>query len=122
MEYDLELKNARLGLVRDRLNSGALEILSDTGERLAVIEFDKQSGAVMFGVLTFNSFPKFAMGETKGRATSGQLLDKSGAVKAQGLTVGIHDPAKRRFDIELEHVEVNTANVVKIERAEIRHA
>ena len=117
MEYSLDVKNARLEVTRDLLDGGSLEILSDTGMRIVSMQLDDVSGVVRFGSLIFNGFPKFAMAENKGHAAIAQLKCKAGEVKARALTVGASNA-----DIVMGNVDIDTANVVKIERAEIKHA
>lgn len=117
IKYDVELKNARLSLVRDALDGGSLEIFSDSGNRLVSVGFENRSGTVSYGSLLFNGFPKSSMAEGKGRAATGLLKDKGGITRAHGLTVGTSD----MHDIVLEHIDVKAENVVRIKSAEIRH-
>lgn len=117
IEYSMAAKNARLEVIRVALNGGILEIgTAGMARRLAAIELDSASGSVLAASLIFNGFPKFAMSEAKGRAAAAQLKNKLGAIVASGLTVGTQDA-----DIVMGNVEIDAANVVKIERAEIRH-
>jgi len=125
--YSTEIRNARLVVVRDALHGGRIEILSDAGVRLAVIDLDKVSGDVMSGSLLFSGFPKFAMAESTGLPYVARLVSATGAVVREGMTVGVHIPATatapaKSFDIAIENANIQIGNVVKLERAEIRHA
>ena len=116
IKYTNSIKNSRLSIVRDALDSGKLDILTGDGDRLASIDLDRRSGAVIDGVLLFNGFPRHAMAVNAGRAAVGVLRDKYGTTIAHGLTVDTKDA-----DIVLRHVDVEKDNVIKIDRAEIRH-
>ena len=117
ISYSIPIKNARLGIVRDALNGGRLEILSDIGSRIASIELEKVSGSVLIGSLVFSGFPKFAMAETGGKASAARLVSAGGEITASGLTLGLSGA-----DVIMENIEIDAANVVRIDRAEIRHA
>lgn len=114
--YRLDIKNARLALVRDALNGGRLDILSAEGTRLASLALEKMCGDVLVAALVFIGFPKLAMAENAGRASIGVLRDKTGDAVAQGLTIGTRDA-----DIVLANVDLQLDNVVEIRSAEIRH-
>lgn len=115
ISYSLKIRNARLTAARDALNGGALEITDADGARLASIALETKSGDVISGSLLFAGFPVFAMAERKGTAAKARFVDSAGDVAAVGLTVGLADA-----DIILGKIEIELANVVKIERAEIR--
>lgn len=117
IKYATGVRDARLRIVRDALDGGKLEILSADGERIVEIELERRSGAVIDGVLLFNGFPKHGMAIHKGRPSIGMLKDKYGTTVAHGLSVDT-----KNADIVLRHLDVEVDNVIKIERAEIRHS
>lgn len=116
MDYRLDIKNARMAIVRDALNGGSLDILSAQGSRLASIALEKMCGDVLVAALVFIGFPKLAMAEAGGRAAIGVLRDRTGDAVAQGLSVNTRDA-----DIVLRNVDVEADNVIEIQSAEIRH-
>lgn len=115
MQYSMTVRNARLGAVRDALNGGALEVLDLAGGRIASIPLDKVSGEVGFGLLVFSGFPKVAIAERNGKATSARFVDREGAIVVFELSVGVVDA-----DIVLAGVEIEKGNAVKLDLAEIR--
>lgn len=117
MEYALWVKSLRLEATRQALDGGRLQLLTADGNRLAEFVLDPVSGGVISDLLYLNGFPKFAMGEIKGRAAQGLLLDKNGREVAHAITVG-----ESNADIIMKNLDVSVDNVVKIESAEIRHA
>lgn len=114
IRYAVAIKSARLAVVRDALNGGAIEILSAAGSRLAIVDLEPMSGHVVGGVLKLSDFPRFAMAEGSGVAAAARLLDSPGKVVGDGLTVGAKDA-----DIILDNINIEAGNVVKIVEAEI---
>lgn len=88
MEYDGELKEARLLAVRDRVNGGTLEIgTAGFAQVVARFRLGADCAEIVDGDLVFGDMPKRAMATHKGPAVEARIVDAAGTVRAFDLGV-----------------------------------
>jgi len=121
--YNTNVKNARLTVVRDAIDAGAdpgvLEIgTAGFASVLAQVTLGDPCGTVAAGVLTFSGFPRSdTSANASGVAAVARIRDSNSVDIVTGLTVGISGT-----DIVLDTTTINAFQQVQINSAAITHA
>lgn len=125
VNYAVEVKNARLQAVIDALGADAVLVIGTaalaggaTGV-LATVPFANPSFTIAAGVMTVNNLPRMTMATANGVAAKGELRTSGGAVKVNGLTVGL---AGSGADFIVNAINVSVGQTVQVTAGTITHA
>jgi hypothetical protein len=120
--YNTNVKNSRLTVVRDAIDAGAgpgvLEIgTAGFAQVLAQVTLGDPCATIDSGVLTFSGFPRSdTSANASGTAAAARIRDSSGTDVITGLTVGTSGA-----DINLDTTTIAAGQQVQINSAVITH-
>jgi hypothetical protein len=112
IEYHPDVKTARMGVVRDALVGGRLELLAD-GVIVAAVPL---AGTVADDVLTFE-VPTEGLGVANGYADAARMVSADGTPIVTKLTV-----SEVLGDVVLDSLAIRYGQTVRIMWASLRHA
>jgi hypothetical protein len=115
--YSNTIKEERMNVVKTALNGGKLNIYSAEYQDLLVsINLENISALVVNGILTLLGTPLVGIAILTGTAEIARLLNSSGEVVAEGLTVGLAGT-----NLVIDAIAINTTQIVRLNSGIIIH-